>query len=167
MPRSFDILTESPATVEQVHAAFRREDYWLARWAASGATSTLDSLIVEADGTVTVRVTQHLGRQLLPGVVTKLVPGELKILHSETWRPVGDRQVRGQVSVSAPAGLGSGRAEAWLAPAGNGSQLRFAVTVQVKIPLVGGKLENTIGAGLAVNIPELHRFTTAWITEHA
>ena len=170
MPRSFDILTESPATVEQVHAAFRREDYWLARWAASGATSTLDSLIVEADGTVTVRATQYLGRRLLPGVVAKLVPGDLKILHSETWRPVGDRQVRGQVSVSAPAALGSGRAEAWLAPAdpvGKGSQLRFAVTVQVKVPVVGGRVESYVGSQLAVNIPAIQRFTTTWITEHA
>src|ERR1700722_17003280 len=167
MPRSFDILTESPATIEQVHAAFSREDYWLARFASSDVTSTLDSLIVEADGTVTVRGTQHLGRQLLPGGVAKLVPGELKILHSETWRPVGDRRVRGQVSISAPAALVSGRAEARLAPAGNGSQLRFAVTVQAKIPLVGGKLENSIGAGLAANISALHRFTTTWITEHA
>jgi hypothetical protein len=166
MPRSFDILTESPATVEQVHAAFRREDYWLARWAASGATSTLDSLIVEADGTVTVRVTQHLGRQLLPGVVAKLVPGELKILHSETWRPVGDRQVRGRVSASAPGGLGSSRAQAWLAPAGNGSQLRFAVRVEIKIPLVGGNFEKYIGAGLAENLTALYRFTSTWIAEH-
>ena len=114
MSHSFDILTESPATVEQVHAAFSREDYWLARHAAFDATTTLDSLIVEADGTVAVGATQYLGRQLLPGVVAKLVLGELKILHSETWRPVGDRRVRGQVSVSAPGGLGSGRAEAWL-----------------------------------------------------
>jgi hypothetical protein len=68
---------------------------------------------------------------------------------------VGDRQVRGQVSVSAPGGLGSGRGEAWLAPAGIGSQLRFAVRVVVKIPLVGGKLEQSTGAGLAENIPAL------------
>jgi len=167
MPRSFDILTESPASVEQIHAAFGREDYWLARIAAGDATTTLDSLIVDADGTVAVRASQHLGRQLLPGLVAKLVPGELKILHSETWRPVGDRQVRGQVSVSASGGLGSSRAEAWLAPAGNGSQLRFAVRLEVKIPLVGGKLEKSIGAGLAENIPALQRFTTKWITEHA
>jgi hypothetical protein len=167
MPRSFDILTESPASVEQVHAALGDEDYWAARFAAYDASTTLDSLIVEADGTVTVRATQHLGRRLLPGVVAKLVPGDLKILHSETWRPVGDRQVRGQVSVSAPAALGSGRAEAWLAPAGNGSQLRFAVTVQVKVPVVGGKLENSIGANLAANISAIQRFTTTWITEHA
>jgi Protein of unknown function (DUF2505) len=170
VPQSFDILTESPASVEQVHAAFSREDYWLARHAAFDVTSTLDSLIVDADGTVTVRATQHLGRQLLPGLVAKLVPGDLKILHSETWRPVGDRRVRGQVSISAPAALGSGRAEAWLAPVdpvGKGSRLRFAATVEVKIPLVGGKLENSIGADLAENIPAIQRFTTAWITEHA
>jgi hypothetical protein len=167
MPRSFDILTESPASVEQVHAAFSREDYWLARHAAFDATSTLDSLTIDADGTVTVRATQHLGRQLLPGMVAKLVPGDLKILHSERWRPVGDHRVRGEVSISAPVGLGSGRAEAWLAPAGNGSQLRFAATVEVKIPLVGGKVENSIGADLAENIPAIQRFTTAWIAEHA
>lgn len=169
MPRSFDIVTDSPASVEQVHAAFGREDYWLARFAAgdAAASTTLDSLDVDADGTVTVRVTQHLGRQLLPGMVAKLVPGDLKVVNCETWRPIGDRQVRGQINVSATGGLGSGRAEAWLAPASDGSQLRYAVRVQVKIPLVGGKLEKSIGAGLAKSIPAVHRFTTTWIAEHA
>jgi len=167
MSRSFEISTESPASVEQIHAAFGREDYWLALHAASDATTTLDSLIVDTDGTVTMRSTQHLGRQLLPGLVAKLLPGDLKILHSEMWRPVGDRQVRGQISVSALGGLGSGRAEAWLAPAGNGSQLRVTVRVEVKIPLAGGKLEKFIGASLAVSIPAVQRFTATWIAEHA
>ncbi|HUE32908.1 MAG TPA: DUF2505 family protein, partial [Mycobacterium sp.] len=84
-----------------------------------------------------------------------------------TWRPVGDRQVRGQVRVSASGGLGSGGAEAWLEPAGSGSQMRFAVRVEIKIPLLGGRLEKSMGAGLAENIPALQRFTTAWIAEHA
>jgi hypothetical protein len=169
MSRSFDILTESPASVEQIHAAFGREDYWLARIAVGDAaiTTTLDSLLVDADGAVTVRVTQHLGRQLLPGLLARLVPGDLKILNCETWRPAGDRRVRGQVDVSVSGGLGSARAEAWLAPASKGSQLRYTVRVEVKIPLLGGKLENSIGAGLAESIPAAQRFTTTWITEHA
>ena len=75
MPRSFDIVTESPASVEQIHAAFGREDYWLARIEPGEAITTLDSLIVDGDGTVQVRVTQHVGRQLLPGPVAKLIPG--------------------------------------------------------------------------------------------
>ena len=166
MSRSFDVSTESPASVEQIHAAFGREDYWLDRIAAGAGTVTLDSLIVDADGTVTVRTTQHVGRQLLPGLVAKFVPGEMKIVQDEMWRPDGDRQVRGQLSVSASGGLGSCRAEAWLAPAGSGSQLRFAGRMEVKIPLVGRKLEKSIGASLAKSLPAGLHFTTEWIAEH-
>jgi hypothetical protein len=166
MTASLDIVIESPASVEQVHAAFRSEDYWRARLVAFGDTSTLDSLTVDADDTVTVRLTQHLGRQLLPGGVATLVPGDLKIVRTETWTPISDRRVCGKVSVSSPAGLGSGRAEAWLTPAGSGSQLRFAATVKVKVPLVGGKLEKVIAGDLAENLSAFVRFTAAWIAEH-
>jgi hypothetical protein len=170
MPRSFDIVTESPASVEQIHAAFGREDYWLARIEPGAAVTTLDSLTVDDDGTVKVHVTQHVGRQLLPGPVAKLIPTDLKMVHLETWRPVGDGQVRGQVRISASPGLGSGGAEAWLEPVGNGSQgsqLRCAVKVQVTIPLLGGRFEKTIGNGLAESIPEMQRFTAKWIAAHA
>ncbi|MBU9763065.1 DUF2505 domain-containing protein [Mycobacterium sp. TNTM28] len=168
MARSFDGSTESPASVEQIHAAFGREDYWLARLAGSdAATTTLDSLTVDADGTVTVRLTQHLGRQLLPKVVANLVPGELNLVHQETWTPDNDGQVHGQIQVSVPGGLGSCRAKTWLAPADTGSRLRFTGRVDVKIPLVGGNLEKTIGASLSENIPEVVRFTTTWVTENA
>jgi hypothetical protein len=167
VPRSFEIVTESLASVDQVHAAFSREDYWLARLAAFGDASTLDSLVVDADGTVTVNLTQHLDRRLLPAAVVKFVPDGLKIVRAERWRPVGEQRVCGQVSVSAPGGLGSGCAQAWLTPAGNGSQLRFDLTVEVKIPLLGGKLENSIGAQLTQNIPAFQRFTAEWIAQHA
>lgn len=169
MSRSFEVVTESPASVDQVYAAFSREDYWLARLVAFGDTSTLDALIVDADGTVTVNVTQHLDRQLLPGPVARLVADGLKIVRTETWQPVGDQRVCGQLTVSAPGGLGSGSARGWLTPAGNGSQgsqLRFAATVEVKIPLVGGRFENQIGAQLTEDLCALQRFTTAWIAEH-
>jgi Protein of unknown function (DUF2505) len=167
MSRSFDVSAESPASVEQIHAVFGREDYWLDRIAVGAGTTTLDSLIVDADGTVTVRTTQHVGRQLMPGLVAKFVPVEMKIVQDEMWRPDGDRQLRGQLSVSASGGLGSCQAEAWLAPAGSGSQLRYDMRVQVKIPLVGGKLEKSIGAGLAESLAALLHFTTEWIAEHA
>lgn len=167
MPHSFDVLTESSASVEQIHAAFGREDYWLARIATGNATATLDSLIVAADGTVTVRVTQHVGRQLLPGAAAKFVRGDLKIVNCETWVPAGDGQVRGQSNVTVPGGLGSGGAEAWLTPAGHGTRMRYAVQVEVKIPLVGRRFEKAIGAGLAKSIPAVHRFTDRWLEEHA
>jgi hypothetical protein len=62
--------------------------------------------------------------------------------------------------------LGSSRADNWLTPAGTASQLRSAGNVHVKIPLVGAKLEKSIGASLAASIPSTLHYTTTWIAEH-
>jgi hypothetical protein len=168
MSRSFDVVTESPASVEEIFGAFGREEYWLARIAVGGGdATTLDSLTVDADDTVTVRTSQRVGPHVLPDVLAKRVRGELKISNCETWKPVDARQVRGQISVAVSGGLGSGHVEAWLEPASAGSQLRYTVKVAVKIPLLGGKFEKSIGAGLAKSIPAVQRFTDEWIAEHA
>jgi hypothetical protein len=166
MSRSFEIVSESTASVDAIHAAFGREDYWLDRLAGDAA-STLDSFVIDAEGAVEVHITQHLGRQILPPLVAQFVPGDLKLLYRETWRRTGDRHVRGESHVAASGGLGSSRAENWLTPAGTASQLRSAGKVDVKIPLVGGKLEKSIGESLAKSIPATLRYTTTWITEHA
>ena len=167
MPRSFEVPFESPASVEQVHAAFSDAEYWLARFAAFDAPSTLDSLSADPDGTVRVGITQHLGRQLLPSLIVKLIPGDLKILHTETWRPVGDGRLSGNVSISAPAAFGSGRGVALLEPSGDGSRLEFTGTVEFKVPLLGGTIESHVARQFAEGIPEIQRFTAGWITEHA
>jgi uncharacterized protein DUF2505 len=167
MPRSFDVSFESPASVEQVHSTFGDEDYWLARLAAFGGTTTLDSLIVDSHGTVTVTTTQDLRHDALPRLVAKLYRGDLNILRNETWRPIGGRRVSGQISVAATGAPLSGRGAALLAPLGNGSRLKFSATVEFNVPLVGGKIESYIAGQLADGISEIQRFTTTWITEHA
>jgi hypothetical protein len=166
MSRSFEIVSDSAASVEEIHAAFGREDYWLDRLAGDAA-STLDSFTVDAAGAVEVHITQHLGRQVLPSLVANFVPGDLKLLYRETWRPAGDGHVRGESHVTASGGLGSSRADNVLTPAGSASQLRSAGKVVVKIPLVGGKLEKSIGDSLANSIPATLRYTTTWIAEHS
>lgn len=164
MPRSIDIVTESPASVEQINAALAREEYWLARLGGDSAV-TLDSLQIEADGGVAVQITQHLGRRILPDLVARAVPGDLKLSYYETWRPDGDGHTRGQATVSA-GGLGSSRATNSLAPAGDGSRLCSTVRVEVRIPLLGRKLEQSIAAALSDSVPSMLRFTTTWIDEH-
>jgi hypothetical protein len=166
MPHSFDITTESSASVEQLRAAFRREDYWQTRLSGDAAT-ILESLIMHADGSIAVHVTHRLGRQLLPGPADKIIPGDLKLLYRETWRPSSDGTMRGEVNVSASGGLGSSRAQNWLVPVGSGSKLRSTVKVQVKLPLVGGILEKSIGTSLTESIPAVLHFTATWIGEHA
>jgi Protein of unknown function (DUF2505) len=167
MPRSFDVSFESPASVEQVHAAFGDDDYWLARIAAFGGCKTLDSLVVDSDGTVTVTVTEDLRRSALPGILAKLYRSDLNVRSTETWTPVDDRQISGKISVAVTGAPGSGHGVAVLAALGNGSRLAFTATVEFNVPLLGGRIENYIAREFAQGIPQIQRFTTTWISEHA
>jgi hypothetical protein len=168
MPRSFDLWVESPVSVEQVHSAFGDEDYWLARLANYGTgAATLDSLITDADGTVTVATTVSLSRDGLPRLITQLHGGDLKAVLNETWSPIGGGRVRGKVSVVVPGLPLSGFGAGLLTPARNGSLLNYTATVEVKVPVVGGVIERFIGGQLAEPITAIQCFTTVWITEHA
>jgi Protein of unknown function (DUF2505) len=169
MPRSFDMAAEYEGSVEQVHRAFSDEQYWLARLADSGADDySLDSMTVNGEG-IDVVTTQTLRADRLPGVVTQFHSGDLSFVREEMWTVVTDGRASATVKGSitgAPATLGG---TAVLAPgkSGNDSRLEFNATVQVDIPLVGGKIENFIGSQLVELLIAEQRFTTVWITENA
>lgn len=166
MPRSFDVAVDSPASVDQVHAAFSTEEYWLARIATQSGNSTLESLVVDDDHTVRVTTTQDLGRDLLPGIVTKFYRRDLTVRHTETWTPSGD-QLRGEISVAVSGAPGSGAAAASVAPTESGSVLTLNGTVEFKVPLVGGTVESFIAREFAQGIPDVQDFTARWVSEHA
>jgi Protein of unknown function (DUF2505) len=167
MARSFDLLAESPASVEQVHSTFKDEKYWLERLAAFGGIGTLESLIVGPDDTVAVTISQDLRHDLLPGLLARVYRADLAVLHKETWIPINGGQVRGEISFSARGAPGSGIGKALLAPVQNGSRLKFNARVEIKVPLVGGTIERFVGGHVVKGIAATHRFTTDWITGNA
>jgi uncharacterized protein DUF2505 len=169
MPRSFDMATEYEGTVEQVHRAFRDERYWLARLTESGAdVYSLDSIDCSGGG-IDITTTQTLRADRLPGVVTQFHRGNLSFVREETWTPVIDGQTTATVIGSITGAPATLRGTAILAPAksGSGSRLEFHATVEVNIPLVGGKIENFIGGQLVDLLVQEQRFTTAWMSENA
>ncbi|GFG87788.1 DUF2505 domain-containing protein [Mycolicibacter algericus] len=166
MPRTFTLSAQYPAGVELVYAAFAEERYWLARLADSGAdTVALESMAVDADGGVDVVTTQGIHRDKLPALAAQFHPGNLNVTRHEMWRPVRDGRARAEVTgkiVGAPAKLSG---EAALEPAGGGCELTLTATVQVDIPLVGGKIESFIGAQLAELVAAEQRFTSTWLRQ--
>lgn len=170
MPRSFDLSADYDGSVEEVHRAFTHEDYWRARLAESGVdVATLESMRVGDDDTVEVVTLQVIRSHKLPGMVTQLHNGDLCIRREETWGPVSEGTAQGSVSgsiVEAPVNL---TGEAALSPitGTGGSRLVFRATVQVRVPIIGGKLENIIGAQLAELVAAEQRFTTKWIADGA
>lgn len=164
MPRSFDVSADSHATVEQVHSAFSDEDYWLARLATLNGTTKLESLVVDDDQTVRVTTTQDLGRDLLPGIVAKFYRRDLKVRHTETWRPI-DGQLHGKIGVAVSGAPGSGSGTAWVAPTKDGSRMTFEGSVEFNVPLVGGTIEGFIAREFARGIPDIQHFLAEWVTE--
>ncbi|MEU9805234.1 DUF2505 domain-containing protein [Mycobacterium sp. NPDC050853] len=166
MARSFDLSVEYSATVEQVHSAFADEAYWNQRLADSGAdTATLDSLKSEG-GAIEIVTTQVLRSDRLPGIVSQFHRGDLHIVRTEKWSPIAggasDGTVLGSIS-GAPVTL-SGTAR--LHPGGKGSRLDMKIGVEVKIPLVGGKIEGFVGGKLMDLLSAEQRFTSEWIAAH-
>lgn len=170
MPRSFDLSADYDGSVEEVHRAFTHEDYWRARLAESGVdVATLESMRVGDDDTVEVVTLQVIRSEKLPGMVTQLHSGDLCIRREEKWGPVTEGGALGAVAgsiVDAPVNL---TGEAVLSTIGDtaGSRLEFRATVQVRVPIIGGRLENIIGTQLAELVAAEQRFTTKWIAERA
>ncbi len=164
MPRTFTLSQHYPASVEQLYAAFADEQYWLARLADSGAdTVSLDAMTVGADGDVEVTTTQGIHRDKLPALAAQFHPGNLEVTRHEKWRPVRDGRARAEVTgkiVGAPARLSG---DGVLQPAVGGCELRLNATVQVDIPLVGGKIESFIGTQLTELMTAEQRFTSTWL----
>lgn len=164
--------TDYGATVDQVLSAFSEQDYWLARLADSGADdATLDSMRVGGatgqDRSIDVITTQVLRRDRLPGVVTQFHRGDLCVRREERWGPGADGQATATVLGSildAPATL-SGTAVLGPMVRSRGARLTLRASVEVRIPLVGGKLENFIGGQLVELLIAEQRFTTRWIAQ--
>jgi hypothetical protein len=167
MPRSFDMAAEYDGTVAQVHHAFADEGYWLERLAQSGAdTTTLDSITADADGGVDVITTQTIRADRLPGVVSQFHRGDLSFVREEAWTAVIDGAASAVIKGSIPGAPASLSGTAVLSPSGTGARLEFKATVEVRIPLVGGKVENFIGSQLVDLLIAEQHFTTAWIREN-
>lgn len=172
MPRSFDVTTEAPAGVADVLAAFSDREYWLARLAAYGGDSmTLDSLVVVADGTVVVRTAQDLRQDMLPAGIARMLPGDTTIMRTETWRPVGDDaggEAHGDFAISARGVPSSGAGTMVLGPSTAGSSLlRVRGSLEVRIPVVGGRIERYVVDLIAREVPQMQRFTAEWIAGEA
>jgi hypothetical protein len=174
MPRSFDMSTDYRVTVEAVLRAFSDEEYWLARLADSGADdTTLDSMQLGGpaggDGSIDVITTQVLRSDRLPGVINQFHRGDLRIRREERWEPVTNGSATGTITGSildAPASLAGSAVLEPVAETG-GARLKLRATVEVRVPLVGGKLENFIGNQLVELLIAEQRFTTTWIGETA
>ena len=157
------MATDYPAGVAQVYRALSDERYWQARLADSGADeAALERLVVSDDG-IDVVTTQVLASHQLPALVSQFHRGDLVIRREENWTPLDGTRATADIVGSIAAAPVSLTGSAELSPEKDQARMVFRATVEVRVPLVGRKLETFIGNQLVDLLTAEQRFTTAWI----
>ncbi|BBZ46000.1 DUF2505 domain-containing protein [Mycobacterium parmense] len=169
MPHSFELSADYEDNAETLYQAFREEDYWLARLADIPVDEAkLDSMRIGGDGTVDVVTLQVVRSHNLHALVKQLHRGDLCVRREETWDPFADGVARGLIAgtiVGTPVDV-SGSAELSSTEPG-GARLTYRITVKVRIPIIGGKVEKLIGTHLGELVSREQRLTADWIAANA
>ncbi|WP_433682421.1 DUF2505 domain-containing protein [Nocardia sp. CA-119907] len=147
--------------VATVRAAFADERYWKDRIAeVGGDNARLDSVTVSGDQ-VKVEMVQSISAELLPPAITAVRPGDLIIPRTEHW--TGDSATFTARVEGAPAEV---RGTIALSADGSGSVAQSEGTIEVKVPLFGGKIEAAIAERLTELLASEAEFTNNWLAEH-
>jgi hypothetical protein len=120
---------------------------------------------VQRDGGVTYRLRHGVDAKDLPPAVRTLLGGNLTIDRTETWRPDPAGGYRGTTSVTIPAMPGELGATTRLTGE-QGSELVLDGSVRIPIPLVGGKVEETVADQISRLLDSEHTFTEEWLDKH-
>lgn len=159
--------TDYATSAQRVHRALGDRQYWLARLAESGADEAhLERMELSSDGSIDVVTSQMLRSDRLPAVVSQFHRGDLVIRREEAWTPLHDTHARATVTGSIAGAPVTLAGEAVLMPRNELCRLDFRGTVEVRVPLVGRKLESFIGTQLIELLAAEQRFTTRWINDN-
>jgi uncharacterized protein DUF2505 len=174
MPHSFELSADYEESVEEVHRAFQEEGYWRARLADIAVDeATMESMRLGGesgdDGTVEVVTLQVVHSHNLHAVVKQLHRGDVCIRRKEMWGPLTDGTAMGSIVVTilnTPVNV-SGTGELSPIAGSGGARLTCRITVQVRVPIIGGKVERMIGAQLDELVSREQRLTAEWIANSA
>ncbi|MFI7001514.1 DUF2505 domain-containing protein [Nocardia sp. NPDC050175] len=158
-PLAYTARYSHPAAA--VRAAFANDQYWKDRVAeVGGPNARLDSVSVNGNQ-IRVQLVQAIAAELLPAAITAVRPGDLIIPRVENWD--GDAATFQATVEGAPAEV---RGTITLREDGAGSTAAANGTIEVKIPLFGGKIESAIAEHLTEVLKNEEEFTNTWLDTH-
>jgi hypothetical protein len=121
---------------------------------------------VEPDGRVGYRLRQGVDAQHLPTAIRTLLGGNLTVDRTETWRPDDTGGYSGTVAVTIPGMPGELGGSTRLTETPGGSTLYLDGSVRIPIPLVGGRIEETVADQIVKLLDSEHTFAEKWLATH-
>jgi len=99
--------------------------------------------------------------------VRSFLPADFVIIRLETWRRDGDGRYTGMADVDVPGTPADATGQMGLRDAGTGSELRIRTDVTVRVPLLGGRIEGSVGQQILKLLASETAFTLDWMNRNA
>lgn len=138
MAKTFDIAEELTCPADVAYATITNPEYWRQRFAEKPDNYSLDP----APGAFTITVRDTIAQDSLPALVRPVVSGDIVAERVDVWGPLEGERAVGTVAATASGVPLTVEGTLEIAASGAGSVLRATGTVTVKIPLIGGQIEN-------------------------
>jgi hypothetical protein len=165
-----DYLITLDDSVSNTYRAFTSPEYWqdLVKVHADNALTELTHFASDPGGT-SVIFTHTMTKEQLPPIIAALVPLRLTVTREQHWDPfdTSTNSAQGRYAARVPGGPLDFRGTYALTATDSGSQLELQSECKVKIPLVGGKIEELLLNGLRNLFDGERDFTIEWIRNHS
>ena len=122
--------------------------------------------VEHADGVVVVTTPRQLPIERVPGSARRLV-GDGRVEQVDRWERIGDEQVSGEWSTVVGHAPITMRGTHEIVPAGEtGSAYTVTITVDVHVPVIGGRLSREVEGHLEELVRTEQQFTAEWVAQH-
>jgi hypothetical protein len=169
MSRRMDYVIDLDKPAEALYESFTSREYWedLLLEHARLYDSELTRFSTDAGGTDIV-FTHTLSRKDLPSVAAAVVPLDLTVTREQHFDPfdAASNSAHGHFTALVPAAPLDFDGTYVLSESTAGSALRLNGVCTVKVPLIGGKIEQWILSGLRGLFDAERDFTRDWIASH-
>lgn len=153
-----------PAKPADLLDALSNLDYLTARSARFGGVGT--PTVEASDEAVVITSVRQLPMDKIPSAIKGLV-GDGQITQVDTWSPQPDPD--GSIGGTWRADLGSAPAdiggEYAITPTDDGSSYSCSINVKVKVPFIGGKIEQQVRGYLDYIVSKEQQFLADWMSE--
>lgn len=169
MSRRMDYVVALDKPAPDLYVSFTSRQYWedLVAEHARLYESTLTHFSSGADGTDIV-FTHTLSSKDLPSVAAAVVPLNLTVTREQHFDPfdAASNSAHGHYKALVPSAPMDFGGTYVLCESSTGSELRLNSVCTVKVPLIGGKIEEWVLGGLHGLFDNERDFTRDWIASH-
>lgn len=170
MPRRmvYDIDVEVPAAV--LYQDFTGIGYWqdLVAFYQEHANRTEIAKFASDDTGTDIAFSHILSAADLPAIARPVMPATFAVTREQHFEPFAHSsgQAAGHFRAAVPSAPVDIRGDYLLADTDRGSRMRLQSQCTVRVPLIGGQIEQLIITGLRALFAEEGRFTAAWVAAH-